>query len=442
MFDDLSRRDFLAKLALAGLALPTGSLLAGCGGGSAGPAPSPSSGAAGNVLFWTRETFDSGVREPLIKARLAAFDRSHGTSSQAEFMVYAESVSKTQAALAAGTPPDLGQQGPDVALQFAAGDNLLPIDDLYNSMKDQFLPLQKDAFVRYQGKTYGVPWYIETRVLFYHKDLLAKVGVNPPTTWAEWLTAARALTKGEDQAGFVMPGQGTFPGQLFIPLGTSAGPALLDKDGKPNATSDGFHSALQFLADLYSSKAMPRATPTYKESDALQLFLLKKAAMFWYNGSLLQAVATQMPDLMANIGAVKTPVQKVGDVSRSFLGGFCLFVFKKGKNPEGAKQLLKYLFEPSWYADYLQHTQGAALPSTGAAASAKFYDSGAVKSLVEQAKTAVRYGGPVYGNAPFLGQAEGTGLFSNTVVDVWTGKRSVAESLTNLDSALKKLAQA
>ena len=173
------------------------------------PAPS-SSGAA--------RPSDNGARQPLINAHLAAFDRANGTTSTAQFMVFQESIQKTQAAIAAGTPPDLGQQGPDVTMQFVAAGHMLPIDDVAAQIMPTLAPLSKDAFVSYGGSSYTVPWYIETRVLFYHKDLLEQAGVKPPTTWAEWVEVAKALTT-PDQFGFVVPMEGTNPGQLFIPLG-------------------------------------------------------------------------------------------------------------------------------------------------------------------------------------------------------------------------------
>ena len=431
-----------------GAAATTGGAAATTGSGAtSAPATSGGSGTAapklsGAVEFWSRETQNNGARQPLIQARLAAFDKANGTTSKAQFMVFQESVQKTQAAFAAGNPPDLGQQGPDVSLQFAAGGNLLPLDDLFTSLKDQYLPLQKEAFVNYDSKTYAVPWWTETRVLFYHKDLLDKAGVKPPTTWAEWLDAAKALTKGDDQYGFVMGPEGPGAGQLFIPLATSAGAPLLDKDGKVSADTEGHRAALQLLADMYTAKAIPPATPTYKNTDVAQLFALKKVAMFWGNGEIIQTVKDISPDLVQNLGAVLTPVRKMGDISRSFLGGFLLFAFKGGKNPDAAKALLAALLDPVWYADYVAKTSGAALPTTKAAAGQDTYQKDPLlKVLVQQQQTAVRYGGPTYGNTPYMGEAEGKLLFSQPVIDVFTGKRTVEEGVKFLDTELKKLAK-
>jgi multiple sugar transport system substrate-binding protein len=435
----LSRRDLVKQAALAGAAVPAAGLLGARPGALAASAGQEISG---DIEFWSRETFDNGARQPRIEERLAAFDEQHGTTSTVQFMVFQESIQKTQAAIAAGDPPDLGQQGPDVSLQFAAGGYLRNLDDVYGPMEADFLPLQKEAFVTYEGSTYALPWYIETRVLFYHQDLLDEAGVTPPTTWAEWSEAAQALTRGEEQFGFVMMPEGPGPGQLWVPLASSAGGNLLSADGEIQADSDPFRESLQFIADLYEAGVMPEATPTYTNNDVLQLFLLKRAAMIWYNGSILQSIATQAPELAGTVGAVLTPAAEEGAVSRSFLGGFQLFVFADGDNPDGATELMKYLFDPVWYAEYLAATNGAALPATRAAADQAIYqDDPILSTLIEQEATAIRYGGPEHGNAPYLGEAEGALLFSQPVIDVMTGARTVDEAVTYLDTELKALAE-
>ncbi len=443
MSTSVSRRRFLQDAALLGVAVPAAGLLASSSAtASTGRASTGLPKISGPIQYWSRETQDNGMLEPLIQNRLAAFDKIYGTHTTVEFLIFQESIEKTQAALAAGIPPDLGQQGPDVTLEFAAAGDLLPINDIAATLKDKFLPLQKVAFVNYKGAAYGVPWYTETRVIFYHKDLLAQAGVKPPTSWQELMRAAKALTKGEEQFGFLFPSATTWPGQFFIPLATSAGGNLLDKEGTLTATTGPFKDALQFLADLYHAKVMPQALPTYKLTDTDQLFLLKKAAMYWTNGQILQTIKTQYPDLLHTLGAIETPPRAVGGTSRSFLGGFELFVFKHGKNPQGGKELLEFLFDPAWYANYLQQTDGASLPTTKAAAAQGVYRTDPLlKTLIAQQQTAVRYGGALVGNAPFLGTAEGQLVYSQPVIDVFTGKRSVDAAVANMFAKLKQLEQ-
>jgi ABC-type glycerol-3-phosphate transport system substrate-binding protein len=200
--------------------------------------------------------------------------------------------------------------------------------------------------------------------------------------------------------------------------------------------------ALEFLTDfLLVHQTMDEAALTYKATDLTQLFLLKKIAMVVANGELARAVADQAPHLLDNLGAVTLPVNRPGQITRSFLGGWQLFVFANGKNPQGGVELLKWMYDTDFYADYVQRTMGAALPVTKAALSSPFFTNDPIRSvLVKQMETAVRYGGPVYGTTPYMGEAEGKLLFSQPVGDVMNGKRTVDGAVAFLDTELRTLA--
>jgi hypothetical protein len=104
-------------------------------------------------------------------------------------------------------------------------------------------------------------------------------------------------------------------------------------------------------------------------------------------------------------------------------------------------ELLKWMYDTTWYADYMQRTQGSALPVTKATVETPFYQSHPIRSvLIQQQQTAVRYGGPVYGTTPYTGEAEGKLLFSQPVTDVLNGKRTVDDGVAFLDRELKTLA--
>ena len=175
-------------------------------------------------------------------------------------------------------------------MQFAAGGHLLKLDDLAGELKDQYLPLSNAAYVQFEGATYSVPWYTETRAVIYHKDLFEAAGVTVPETWQQWKDAAAALTKGDAQYGLVAWSEGTSAGQLWIPLATSAGGELVAADGTIQADTDPFRASLQLLADLYSSGSMPAGQPTYTDDQAVELFTAKKAAMLVANNNVWAAL--------------------------------------------------------------------------------------------------------------------------------------------------------
>ena len=50
------------------------------------------------------------------------------------------------------------------------------------------------------GTLYGIPWYVDTRVLFYRSDILAAVGFpHGPRTWAEWREAMQRIQRSEKE---------------------------------------------------------------------------------------------------------------------------------------------------------------------------------------------------------------------------------------------------
>lgn len=71
---------------------------------------------------------------------------------------------------------------------------------------DQYPELKADNFfegsietTKFDNKIVGVPWYIDTRVLYYRTDLLASIGYEEaPNTWEELSDAAEKLAQRGD----------------------------------------------------------------------------------------------------------------------------------------------------------------------------------------------------------------------------------------------------
>ena len=41
---------------------------------------------------------------------------------------------------------------------------------------------------------YGIPWYVDTNVLYYRRDMLQQAGFDaPPATWDEWTQMLGAI---------------------------------------------------------------------------------------------------------------------------------------------------------------------------------------------------------------------------------------------------------
>ena len=92
---------------------------------------------------------------------------------------------KLLTAYAGETLPDVCQLGKTWVPEFAALDALEPIDDYVSSSHivrpDDFFAGTFNAN-RVDETLYGIPWYVDTRLLYYRTDLLQQAGFNSPPT--------------------------------------------------------------------------------------------------------------------------------------------------------------------------------------------------------------------------------------------------------------------
>src|SRR5687767_14460202 len=94
----------------------------------------------------------------------------------------------------------VGRSTPDVA---QLGNTWIPEFEALGALRALPTFIEKSDVIRQQSffpgiwatnvvddTVYGIPWYVDTRVLFYRKDLLAQAGWNEmPTSWADWRRA-------------------------------------------------------------------------------------------------------------------------------------------------------------------------------------------------------------------------------------------------------------
>ena len=100
-------------------------------------------------------------------------------------------------AVAGGTGPDVAQMGTTWMAEFGS---IGVFEELSVYLSKSRVVSRNDFFAGSYGtcvvggKVYGVPWYVDTRALFYRTDLLAQKGFKePPQTWDQLRAAAAAL---------------------------------------------------------------------------------------------------------------------------------------------------------------------------------------------------------------------------------------------------------
>ena len=105
---------------------------------------------------------------------------------------------KLPVALASGTGPQLAMGGYDFAA-YADQGLILPLDEIFEDTdlkRSDFIDGLLDI-TSYDGKLYGMPFYIGVTFMFWNKDLYRQAGLDPdhgPATWEDLYNYAKAVS--------------------------------------------------------------------------------------------------------------------------------------------------------------------------------------------------------------------------------------------------------
>ncbi|MFF0573614.1 ABC transporter substrate-binding protein [Streptosporangium saharense] len=204
---------------------------------------------------------------------------------------------------------------------------------------DRFLPSVTDTAV-YRGKLWAVPYTSNAGLLYYRKDLLAKEGFAPPTTWAELRKQARVL---HDRYGI-----GGYAGQFlayegltvnFAEAVQSAGGQILNRDGT-QVTMDTAKAAtgLDFLVNGLREGWIPRDSLSYKEEESRLAFQEGRLA-FARNWPHAYGPATTSP-IGRKFGVTRLP--GLDGPGSSSLGGINLAISAYSKRQKSALEFIRY----------------------------------------------------------------------------------------------------
>ena len=195
------------------------------------------------------------------------------------------------------------------------------------------------------GKAYGVPFYVETRVLFYRKDLADKAGITtPPATWDDLMTMAQKIKASGSKYGINFQ---TNDWQEYLPFVWSTG-GDVTKNGKVTLDSAGATRALAYYSD-YFKKGLTRGT-TPQGFDLIQAFVAGDDPAFisgpWMMDSIIKS------GLDSSKWAV-APMPKGSASATSFVGGSDWVVFKNSKSTDAAWKFVQFMSQKdtqvSWY---------------------------------------------------------------------------------------------
>ena len=307
--------------------------------GSCAPAP-----PGHELTFWT-----IGREGEAIMQLLPAFERAHpDIRVKVQQLPLTAAHQKLLTAFAGNSTPDLSQLGNTWLPELVALHALEPLQARVDHSgvvraDDYFASIWATNVI--DGTLYGVPWYVDTRLLFYRKDLLRKAGFDaPPRTWAEWRNQLAALSDpAQHRYGILLP---TNEYEQLMSLALQQPEPLLRDGGRyGNFESAGFKRALRFYVDTFKLQQAPAITnveagnPWTEFGRGVYAFYLSGP---WNIGEFRSRLPASQQDDWAT-----APLPGPAGAGIGAAGGSSLVIFRASKHKDAAWQLIEYLSQPA-----------------------------------------------------------------------------------------------
>jgi multiple sugar transport system substrate-binding protein len=222
--------------------------------------------------------------------------------------------------------------------------------------RGNFFPGAWDANVL-GGSTWGVPWYVDTRVLFYRADLVAQTGATwPPRTWSDWRLAMERLRDADPGRRFaiLMPVD-EWEKPFIFSLQTGA-PLLRDGGRRGGFSEPRFRRAMTFYTELFADRLAPPLDNT-GVANLYQQFAEGYFAMLitgpWNLGEFKRRLPPDMQDRWAT-APLPAPDENGGHPGPSMAGGSSLVLFRHAAENEAAWRLVEFLSEPAQQARFYE----------------------------------------------------------------------------------------
>lgn len=306
------------------------------------------------VKFWAM-----GREGEVVAELIPEFERLNpGIRVELQQIPWTAAHEKLLTAFAGRVTPDLAQLGSSWVPELVALGALEPLGEEIAASNvvdpEDYFPGGWSGNV-IDGRIWGVPWYADTRILFYRSDLLREAGfAEVPDNWSDWVKAMRAVKQRADPGDYAI----FLPINEYEPLLAFAlqqpEPLLRDGGRHGNFQSPGFVRASEFYLDLFRQGLAPRATNT-QISNIYDEFAKGHFAFIitgpWNIGEFKKRLPAERQD-----DWMTAPLPGPGGPGASIAGGSSLAIFERSEQKEAAWKLIEYLSRPETQIRFFELT--------------------------------------------------------------------------------------
>jgi multiple sugar transport system substrate-binding protein len=255
-------------------------------------------------------------------------------------------------AFASNNTPDACQLGNTWVPQFASLDAIIKLDNFITSSsivkKENYFEGIWDTNVL-DSSVYGIPWYVDTRLLFYRKDIFKRAGYDhPPKSWDELYDLSKkikVLFKGEEKYAIYLP---TNEWSQFIIFGLQNNASLLrDNNSRGNFSSKEFKEAFEYIIKFHKENLAPIGIS--QVTNVYQAFEEEYFSIYISGPWNINEFKRRMKGNLANKWLTAPLPAKYSEdyPGVSLAGGSSLVIFKRSERKEEVWKFIEFLSETS-----------------------------------------------------------------------------------------------
>ncbi|WP_417708072.1 ABC transporter substrate-binding protein [Roseibium aggregatum] len=293
------------------------------------------------------EVITSPERTEVLQKQVDAFEAANpGTEVEIVSLPWGQAFEKLATMVAGGDIPDVVEMPDRWAGIYK--DRLVDLNDKIAGWEYGGTLTQKtlDMGRQTDGKTARlIPYGFYLRAMFYNKKLLAEAGVeNPPSTMAEFMDAAKAVSELDGKYGYCLRGgPGGLNGWIMMAATMNGDNTFFDADGKSTLNQPGSVEGIQFLIDMYQKGYAPKDSVSWGFNEIVAGFYSGTCAFLDQDPDALIAVAERMAP--EDFAVVPMPVGPAGKAFPTI--GFAGWaIFDTTSNEDLSWKLISHLSSP------------------------------------------------------------------------------------------------
>lgn len=326
------------------------------------------------IEFWHFQS-EPNQKKVLIKI-INEFENSYNCKVKLTDLSWKDGKTKLFAAFHSKTEPDVIELGSDWVAQFSSAGVLSELNK--NQVEfDKFIDFATEPSM-YNKKIFALPWYVDTRVLFYNSAMLevANINIDSISTFEDLIAASKKIQekyKNDGKYGIAVNGPDAH--RLYKKVVTylwSYGGDILDKEGN----------------FVLNSKNNIKAIEKYKESKSYGLmenqrtldgeFIQGNIAFIISGAWIIEKIKNENPTLKYK---VRTLPKTEFNNGISFAGGEYLAVTKQGGKKNLAKEFVKFLSDGQNAIKFCKEVPEAGFPADKNYFNDNYYKTQLIRSV-------------------------------------------------------------